>query len=177
MDFEKIIQDELEKNNIQDVKICKNGQSGAVYYDGSLKIPRPVDFITFGYCFHEIGHYVLGHCDKKSPSQKKLSYVQEYEAEQYAIQKLKEYDYFNRDYEVQAIRYVLESIAQAKNRGHNINKIPKEIVKWTGMKINKWKKAKKVFVSRGQMDVKNKKDLKIKFLFESEKYYTILKNK
>lgn len=133
---------------------CGEAQEGKI-----VKIPVPVDYDTLGICFHEIGHIVLNHFDEKS---KKLRYVEEYEAEQYAIQKLKEYNYYNKQYEYRAISHVLSKIAQSTNRGHDIRKVPKEIIRWTNLKINKWKGAKSVFV-RITDGVRRKKDIKIKY--------------
>jgi hypothetical protein len=82
----------------------------------------------------------------------KTRYVEEYEAEMYAIQKLREYGFYNKKYEYRAISHVLMKIAQAKNRGHNMKNVPKEIVKWTGLQVNKWNKAKRVFVTHCHWD-------------------------
>ena len=122
-----------------------------------IDIPKPTDFYSLGVCFHEIGHVVLDHIRKNG----KLRYVEEYEAEQFAIQKLKEYGFYNKQYEYGAISYVLMKIAQACNRGHNVKKVPKEIIKWTGLQVNKWNKAKKVFVF--MCSYKRKSDIKVKF--------------
>lgn len=139
----EIVLTETKRNNITIVDWSK---SSCGYADPGrkIKIPIPVDFDTLGVCFHEIGHIVLGH--KDDDTEKKSVYIEEFEAEQYAIQKLKQYGYYNKQYEFRAISYVLMKIAQAKNRGHNMKKVPKEIVKWSGLQINKWNSAKKVYV-------------------------------
>ena len=166
----------LIKYNIK-ADITQNGQAGrAMQYEEScnpkIKIPRPITPFKFGTGLHEIGHIVLGHCVAKKGIliSKKPSYIEEYEAEQFAIKKLKELRFYTREYEIEAIRYVLENIAQAFNRKHNLNKVPKKIIKWTGLKINTWKKSKKIFVPRGQ-NINSKKNIVIQFLFEGNNFY------
>lgn len=142
-----IVQRELEKNNIKVIK-WSNASCGLARDKRKIKIPKPVDYDTLGVCFHEIGHVVLDHFGEGST----LRYIEEYQAEMYAIKKLKEYGYYNKKYEFRAISHVLMKIAQAKNRGHNMKNVPKEIVKWTGLQVNKWNKAKKVWVSHVKWD-------------------------
>jgi len=156
-DMMEIVLNEAKKHKISITNWSKSS-CGSSTADNEIKIPVPVDYDTLGVCFHEIAHIALNHFDEKS---KKLRYVEEYEAEQYAIQKLKEYNYYNKRYEYRAITHVLFKIAQSTNRGHNIKKVPKEIIKWTNLKINKWKEAQKVFVVVD--NVKRKKDIKIKY--------------
>jgi predicted metal-dependent peptidase len=157
-DMLEIVLNEARKYDISIISWSKNSY-GEAQKGKVIKIPVPIDYDTLGVCFHEIGHIVLNHFDEKS---KKLRYIEEYEAEQYAIQKLKEYNYYNKQYEYRAICHVLSKIAQSTNRGHNIKRVPKEIVKWTNLKINKWKKAKKVFIPIID-NVKRKKDIKINY--------------
>lgn len=153
-----ILLDELKKNKIKVEKWSKIS-CGEAYENRKIKIPKPIDFDTLGVCFHEIGHIVLGHMDKESKRLKKFRYVEEYEAEMFAIEKLREYGFYNRLYEIRAKSYVLMKISQAKNRGHNMREVPKDIIKWTGIRINKWNKAKRVFVNHASSVCKNNKDL------------------
>ena len=160
IDMRQIIEDELLLNNIS-VKKWSGSSCGSAYWNCRMvKIPVPVDYDTFGVCFHEIGHVVLGHVDRETQNGK-ARYVEEYEAEQYAIAKLKEYGAYNKRYEYRAISHVLMKIAQAKNRGHNMKKVPREIVSWTGLQVCKWNKAKKVYVFVD--DYKRKQDIKVRF--------------
>lgn len=154
-EFREIVDKELKANNIV-VKRWRKNASGGAYKNREVIIPVPVDFETLGVCFHEIGHIALNHFEHK-----KRVYIEEFEAEQYAISKLKEYGKYNKIYEYRAIAYVLSKIAQAKNRGHNMRQVPKEIVKWTHLQINKWNKANKVYVSRQVQ--KNRSDIQIFF--------------
>ena len=156
-DMMEIILSEVEKNNIKIYKWSKS-QCGLAEEGRQIKIPKPVDYETLGICFHEIGHIDLGHMDE---GDNKLRYIEEYEAEIYAIKKLKEYGFYNKQYEYRAIHYVLQKLAQARNRGHNMKNVPKEIVRWTGMQVCKWNKASRVFVTR-HSGAKTKSDVKIK---------------
>jgi len=152
-----IVENELSQRGIT-VKQWSKSSCGLAYYGSTeIKIPKPVDYDTLGVCFHEIGHVVLGHLEESG----KTRYAEEYEAEQFAIQKLHEHGFYNKGYELRAIAYVLSKIAQARNRGHNMKQVPKEIVKWSGLQVNKWNKAKKVYVSRG--NYRKRSDIKIYF--------------
>lgn len=142
-----IVHKEVEKNNIKIIK-WSSSSSGFARNGRKIKIPKPVDYDTLGVCFHEIGHVVLDHFGEGTT----LRYIEEYQAEIYAIKKLKEYGFYNKKYEFRAISHVLMKIAQAKNRGHNMKSVPKEIIKWTGLQVNKWNKAKKVWVNRANSD-------------------------
>lgn len=157
-ELKEIVENELRINDIKIVKWSTNNSGLAFNNSREIKVPKPTNFETLGICFHEIGHIILGHCENSN----KKRYIEEYEAEQYAIQKLKEYGYYNKIYEYSAMSFVLMKIAQAKNRGHDIKEVPKEIIKWTGLQINKWKKAKKVHVKVA--NYKRKQDIIIYFI-------------
>jgi len=152
----KIINNELINNNIRVIQWSKSSCGWADAQTREIKIPFPRDYDTLGVCFHEIGHIVLNHIGEKP------RFIEEYEAEQYAIQKLKEYGLYNKQYEIRAIAYVLSKIAQAKNRRMDINKVPDEIISWTGLQKRKWKNANKVWVSR-EASQKKISDIKITF--------------
>jgi hypothetical protein len=162
MDLQKmmeIILNEVKKNNIT-IKKWNKKSHGKSEEGRLVEIPIPKSSYSIGVCFHEIGHIVLKHFDTEV---RKLRYIEEYEAEQYAIKKLKEYGYYNKKYKYRAIQYVLSEIAQIKNRKkHDIKDIPKEIVEWTNLDVDKWSKAKRVHVEMFN-NVKRKKDIKIKF--------------
>ena len=79
------------------------------------------------------------------------------------INKLKEYGLYKKFYEVGAISYVTLKIATAYNQGHKLKNVPKEIIKWTGIKINKWNKSKKIKVINNY-HYKHKKNIVIKYL-------------
>ncbi len=141
-----IVLQEMAKNEIY-LEEWSHSSCGHAGRDRKIKIPRPIDYDTLGVCFHEIGHIVLGHMDDEENG--KTRYIEEFEAEMFAIQKLHEYGYYNKKYELRAKAHVLFKLAQAKNRGHNMKKVPKEIVNWTRLQINKWNQAKRVFVYYG----------------------------
>ena len=70
---------------------------------------------------------------------------------------------------MRAVAHVLMKLAQARNRGLNMDNVPKEIIKWTGLKINTWKKAEKVWINRG--GEKKRSDIVVKFLFPGTSVY------
>jgi len=169
----------LKKYNIK-AKITKHGWAGRAFpYSKNerpkIRIPNPTNLLKLGTAIHEIGHIILGHCKYKNNNNKYIdnrpNYMQEYEAEQFSINKLKKLGFYTKDYETEAIRYVLENIAQAYNKKHPLNKIPKKIIKWTGLKKNTWKKYEKVFVPREQNDFKSKKDIIIQFKLPNKSIY------
>lgn len=86
MEMLDIVQKELEKNNIKVIK-WSNASCGFAQKGRKIKIPKPIDYDTLGVCFHEIGHIVLGHMNEDAND---FRYVEEYQAEMYAIKKLKE---------------------------------------------------------------------------------------
>lgn len=138
--FKSIILKEAKKNKIVITKWIKDGSYGFAYDKRKIKIPIPIDEDTLGVCFHEIGHIVLEHFKNNG----KKRYIEEYESEQFAIQKLKQYGFNYKIYELRAINYVLFKIAWAKNKGHKISEVPREIVRWTRLTPSKWDKANKI---------------------------------
>lgn len=153
--FKSIIEQELINNNITLHSWSRSSCGWADIKNREIKIPKPLDYDRLGVCFHEIGHVVLNH------SSGKPRYIEEYEAEKFAIEKLKQYNAYNKKYELRAIAYVLSKIAQAKNRRLNVDNIPAEIIAWTGLQKRKWKKANKVWVSRGT--VNKRSEIKVNF--------------
>jgi hypothetical protein len=155
----EIVLSEVRENDIT-IKKWNRKSHGKSEEGRQIVVPVPKSPYSIGVCFHEMGHIVLGHFESET---RKLRYVEEYEAEQYAIEKLKEHGYYRKKYKYRAIQYVLSEIAQIKNKeGHSINDVPSEIVEWTGLDVEKWKKARKVKVKMFN-NVKRKKDIKIKF--------------
>jgi hypothetical protein len=139
-EMKEIIEKEAAINGIVINRWKKSSSGGAAYnfIHGNFKIieiPIPNNYYCFGICHHEIGHLVLGHC---VADRKKLNYVIEYEAEKYAIAKLKEYHSDYKQYELQAALYVLKILYRYQKRGHDMKKVPMEILLWTGLKGNKW---------------------------------------
>lgn len=154
--YKAIVEKELINNNITLHSWSRSSCGWADVRKRELKIPRPYDYDRLGVCFHEIGHIVLNHIGEKP------RYIEEYEAEKYAIEKLKEYKAYNKKYELRAIAYVLSKIAQAKNRRMDINKVPHEIVEWAGVQKRKWKKAHKVWVERNY-NINKRSEINIRF--------------
>ena len=176
----------LKKYNIL-TKITKTGTAGSAdYYDEEekkkhkIKIPNPIDPFRFGVGLHEIGHIVLGHCKKRENKliDQRPIYNREFEAEIFAINHLKKIGFYTNRYGVQAIRYVMEVIAKEINEHHSINDVPKKIIRWTGLNLNIWKKARKIIVPREEnADVASKNEIVIQYLMPRKKKFISKLNK
>lgn len=169
--IENIILKETKKYNISAV-IKKNGDYLEGYSDklGRIWIPdisrlkeEEDQLYSLGIFFHEVGHIHLNHFRRQNCN---VSYLEEYQASRFAIKKLKEYKLYKKSFSLYAIQYVIKKMAQAYNKGHNLNDIPDEIIKWTGIDIKKWKNAKKISVSV-EKQIKSKKDIIITLLYEN----------
>lgn len=177
----------LKKYNIS-AKITKTGSAGSAdHYEEKkkkhkIKIPKPIDPYMFGVGLHEIGHIILGHCKKKENKliDERPRYIQEYEAEKFAISNLKKIGFYTKLYEVEAIRYVMENIAQEINEHQSIDNIPKKIIRWTGLNLNTWKRARKIIVPRKENDnvnVNSKNKIIIQYLMPRKKKFISKLNK
>jgi len=160
--LQEILDYELKLNQIT-VRKWSAGSCG-VAYGGSkreVKIPKPIDGDTLGVCFHEIGHIVNGHCDGGWKENIPV-WKQEYEAEQYAIGKLKQYEIPENEikaFEERARRHVVMIIAKAFCRKLKLERVPLEVKTWCGVDFTEWE-GKKVFVDNWWS---NKGELKIIF--------------
>jgi len=92
-------------------------------------VPEIVDTWTIHAWLHEIGHYVLGHCDDSD----KPIYIKEYEAEKYSIDKGKECPHINDfmmvDIEVDARWYVFSCLINDIKKGKTTKSTMDENVK------------------------------------------------
>ncbi|MDD5648874.1 MAG: hypothetical protein PHF86_00410 [Candidatus Nanoarchaeia archaeon] len=160
--LKSIILKETKKYGIKIIKWNIDSE-GCSYKPKKIEIPCPINEDTLGVCFHEIGHIVLKHFD----NQKKKRYIEEYESEQFAIQKLKQYGFDYKTYELRAINYVLFKIAWAKNKGHKMSEVPREIIRWTRLTPSKWDKAYRVKISLNENYWTSKSDLlkKVEFYY------------
>ena len=96
----------------------------ASYSKGMIASPKPKTRKALYIYLHECAHFVL---HKKKSSKKK--YIQEYEAEKWAHEKMREYGIkVPRDMTKQAKKYVSYKIGQACRRG--LKKIDPEVKKW-----------------------------------------------
>jgi len=90
-----------------------------------IKIPRLITIENIALTFHEIGHIVLNHVKSK-----KALYIEEYEAEQYALKKLREFNVHRyereayKKYLARAKRYVKNHISEDEE------KVRKTILNW-----------------------------------------------
>ncbi len=175
----------LKKYNIL-AKLTKKGMHGSAEpHDEKkkrhkIKIPSPIDPFRFGIGLHEIGHIILGHCKtkKNEPIDQRPDYIHEYEAEKFAINNLKKIGFYTKKYEIEAIRYVMEHIAKGINdEYYSINSVPKKIIRWTGLNLNTWKRARKIIVLKEQQDVDSKDKIIIQYLMPRKKKFISKLNK
>lgn len=86
-------------------------------------IPKPVDTYTFYICMHEIGHIATG--------PRKYAYLQEMNAEQYAIRKLKQYRLEDPEIVREAKEYVTRTICEDMVwRGLPAHAVQMRVRKW-----------------------------------------------
>jgi hypothetical protein len=65
--------------------------SGVAYHGTrEITVPRSLGYLGFAIFCHEIGHIVLGHCDKKNGYTGKIRCIEEYEAWKFAQSTFKE---------------------------------------------------------------------------------------
>jgi hypothetical protein len=108
-------------------------------------IPLPVDDYALYVCLHEIGHLVTGEA--------RYAYLQEYKAEQWAIQKLKQHGYYKKNFEREAKQYVVNIMYEdILFRGLQPHKVRPNVLDWIDRPhesikrgairwINKWQRA------------------------------------
>ena len=138
MDYYRTIRYALKARKIKIKKWVKSDGGGwANLTDKWVIMPWPKTIIDFGRCWHEIGHFEHKHNSTKT------RYVEEYEAEIYAINKLKEYGLNTQRYTIGAKLYVMHQILKALDRKHPEEKIPEEIKKWFGKGYDLYKKKAK----------------------------------
>jgi hypothetical protein len=99
----------------------------------SVIIPKPVCDWSFLVALHEIGHISTG--------ERLYGYLQEYNAEQWAIKRAKTYGIESKSYVADAKRYVrkhlLEDLAYTTLP---LEKVSKRVLEWLGDDIEKLKK-------------------------------------
>ena len=174
----------LKKYNIS-AKIAKTVNGGYAYCHEKnkkrkIKIPKTISPYNLGVGLHEIGHIILSHCEYKKNEliDQRPTYIQEYEAEKFAINHLKKIGFYTKQYEVEAIRYVMEVIAQGLNTDYYINDVPKKIIRWTGLNLNMWKKARKITVPNEEnYGINDKHKLIIQYLMPKKKKFISKFNK
>lgn len=161
-DLQEILDKELKVNQIT-VRKWSAGSCGSAYggIKREVKIPKPIDVDTLGVCFHEIAHVVLGQCEG-GWQQNIPVWKQEYTAEQYAINKLKEYKLDEngiKEFEERARRHVTMIIAKAFCRKLKLDRVSEEVKTWCKVDFTQWE-GNKVFVENWET---NKGELKITF--------------
>lgn len=147
MNYVEIIKYALKVRKIKVKKwVDSDGGGWAFMETREVILPRAKTILGFARCWHEIGHFEFNHLNKK------YRYIEEYEAEVFAISKLKEYGLDTRKYTRQAKLYVMHQLVKAFKRGHKKERIPKEIIKWYGKSFNKYKKSaeKTIFFSESK---------------------------
>lgn len=127
IDFEAIIRKELKMRNIRVQKWCVEEPPNAyeAYIESRLvRIPKPVDLFTFHVCLHEIGHIVTG--------DRLYSYLQEYNAEKWAIKRAEYYGIIDESYIRDAKLYVLKYCI-TDSLVHGLDNIRPYVLEWIGV--------------------------------------------
>jgi len=123
--YKKLVMKECQRNRILVTKWNEGGGGQALVIQREIEIPIPTNILNLGWCFHEIGHVVHNHIWRKK------SYVQEYEAEIYALNKLKELGFKSYVlYEYNAKWHVIRTLIKSHNKGYSMTKVPLEITQW-----------------------------------------------
>jgi len=128
--YKGIIQKEAKRRKIKVLRWHKPGSvpTYEAYFESrSIRVPDPIDDHHFLICLHEIGHLVTG--------ERNYSYLMEYNAEQWAINRAKErYNIVDELYIVDAKEYVIRCmIADIVVRGLKINQIKQKVLDWIGI--------------------------------------------
>ena len=153
MDYERILTKELKGKEIKIAKWMDLECGFAYCGTREIDIPQPTTQYKLGVCFHEIGHIMLNHQSSK------YRYVEEYEAERYAIAKLKEYGIYNIRYIVGAKLHVISWIIKAMQKKHSINNVPKEIIRWCKINKKEWEGTTSITIPCNQKPRSIKKAL------------------
>lgn len=127
IDYEAVIRKEIRQRNIRVQKWCidepDNGYE-AYITTRVVRIPKPVDSFHFHVCLHEIGHVVTG--------ERLYSYLQEYNAEKWAIERALYYGITDDEYIKDAKLYVLKHCI-TDTILYGIKKIRPYVLKWIGV--------------------------------------------
>lgn len=130
-EFKRLIQKETQKRSIRISKWITNPIEyqhvyEACYETRTIRIPLPIDEYHFIVCLHEIGHLVKG--------DRKYSYLAEYHAERWAIERAKKYGVVSAEYEASAKEYILRHIiTNTISSDLRVNKIRKEVLAYLNM--------------------------------------------
>ena len=118
-----------------EVKTWSKSSCGVAWENGRrVKIPEPTNVDRLCVALHEIGHIRNGF--------KGLNYIQEYNAEQYAINEATRLGYNTDDYEDRAKWYIIMNICKGFRRKLKVENIPQEIKDWCGIDFDKWEEAR-----------------------------------
>jgi hypothetical protein len=133
-----IIKAETKKNKITIGKWVGEEEMAWAKANSIIEIPLPNTLISFGRCLHEIGH-VLDYRKNLLRYCKGYAYITEYIADKYAITRMKKFKLRCKLFETDSKVLITQMIINAKNKGHNLDKVPKQIIKWCGIDLKKWK--------------------------------------
>lgn len=135
IDYEKIIRSEIRKRKIRVQKWCTEEPENsyeAYISTRVVRIPKPVDSFHFHVCLHEIGHVVTG--------ERLYGYLQEYNAEKWAIERAEYYGLIDEDYIRDAKVYVLKHcITDVMLHGLKHTQIRKYVLDWIGLDYEEFK--------------------------------------
>lgn len=126
--FMQIVRQHLDRYGIRVARWLPYTEDQTVTYYACMEtyrvwIPKPVDTYSFYICMHEIGHIVTG--------PRKYAHLQEMNAEQYALRKLRQYKLSTKGIEAEAKEYVARSICEDVIwRGFPLHSVQPRITRW-----------------------------------------------
>lgn len=127
IDYEDIIHKELKRRKIRVQKWCTEEPSNnyeAYINSRMVRIPKPVDAYHFKICLHEIGHVETG--------ERIYAYLQEYNAERWAIKRAEYYGVIDKEYINDAKMYVLKHCITDVLVG-GLTKVRSYVLDWIGV--------------------------------------------
>lgn len=133
----QIVRQHLDRYDIKVVRWLPYTEKEQVIYYACMEtnrvwIPKPVDVYSFYICMHEIGHIVTG--------PRRYAHLQEINAEQYAIRKLKQYGLKHRDIIPEAKEYVIRSVCEDIIwRGLKPENVHTRVKRWVKMTPKKFR--------------------------------------
>jgi len=127
--FQTVASQLLSTHNVKVVKILK-GTYGRAYVGGrEIAAPAPTGYMSFAIFCHEVGHVVLGHCDKTQ--RRKYRCLEEYEAWMFVVDTFKNSNIvLKQKVKDRMTRSLQRAVRKAINGGMKPENLPYEVRKY-----------------------------------------------